>query len=256
MSTAGVRVEADGPLRIVTFDRHDRFNAIDREMHAELAELWPQFDADLSARVVVLRGEGPAFCGGGDLGMLRDVSTDLELRREIMREAEQILTGMLHSRLPVVAAVRGPAVGLGCSVLLCCDIVLLSETAYLADPHVAFGLVAGDGGAAIAPLLASPMKVKEFLLTGRRIGAAEAERIGLATRVVADNELWDEAVKVAGRIAALPPAAVQSTLRAVNMHLWRGASGVMDFALEAETRTLDTPEYRQLLDARVPPPAG
>ena len=94
-------------------------------------------------------------------------------RDESLREGAQIIEEMLRFPLPVIAAVNGPAVGLGCSVAVLCDIVLMSEAAYLADPHVAAGLVAGDGGAAFWPLLTPILRSREYLFTGDRIPAAD-----------------------------------------------------------------------------------
>lgn len=239
-----MRVEAEGSVRIVTLDRPGARNAVDRQMHAELVGVWGRLRADPSARAVIVTGSGAAFSGGGDLEMIAAVADDPGLRDEVMREARDIVVRMLDFPLPVVAAVNGPAVGLGCSLAMLCDVVLMADDAYLADPHVALGLVAGDGGAAIWPLLASPLKIKELLLCGDRISASEAERIGLATRVVAKDELFGEAMRVAQRLAALPARAVQETKRAVNLHLSRGAAGVLDFALAAETVCMDDPDHR------------
>jgi enoyl-CoA hydratase/carnithine racemase len=103
-------------------------------------------DADAEAKVVILSGAGRAFCAGGDLNWITSFLDDPVARDESIREGAQIIEEMLRFPLPVIAAVNGPAVGLGCSVALLSDIMLISETAYLADPHIAVGLVAGDGG--------------------------------------------------------------------------------------------------------------
>lgn len=243
-SGTGIRIDVEGPVRVVTLDRPASLNAIDREMHTELSKVWKAMSHEPEARAVVLTGSGSAFSGGGDLRMVQAVGDDPVLRAEIMREARDIIREMLDFPLPVVAAINGAAVGLGCSMAMLCDVVLMAEDAYLADPHVAIGLVAGDGGAAMWPLLASPLKVKEFLLTGDRISAPEAARIGMATRVVPTDELLGEAMRVASRLALLPAQAVQDTKRAVNLHLTRRVAGVLDFALAAETVSIDQPEHR------------
>ena len=243
----GIHIRSEGAVRIVTLDRPDSSNAVDREMHTALVSIWKAIAADPAARAVVLTGAGAAFCAGGDLGMVQAVADDHRLRNAVMREARDIVVEMLNFPLPVVAAVNGPAVGLGCSLAMLCDVVLMSESAYLADPHVSIGLVAGDGGAAIWPLLASPLKVKELLLTGDRIGALDAERIGMATRVVPSDQLMVEALRVAARFAALPAQAVQDTKRAVNLHLSRASTGVLDFALAAEAVSMMEPAHRALV---------
>jgi enoyl-CoA hydratase len=124
------------------------------------------------------------------------------------------------------------------------DLVYMAESAYLADPHVMIGLTAGDGGAAVWPLLASLVQAKEYLYTGDRIPAAEAVRIGLATRTFPDDALVDAALAMGARLAALPRQALQTTKQAINMHLRRSALEVLDFALSAEFESFDTPEHQ------------
>src|SRR5699024_10983142 len=131
--------------------------------------------------------------------------------------------------LPVVAAVNGPAVGLGTSLAACSDIVLISESAYLSDPHVGVGLTAADGGAPTWPLLMSMLRAKEYLLTSARIPAQKAVEIGLANRVTPDGDTLDEAIALAEKIAQQPPHAVQTTKRALNIHLTRAVTGVLEY---------------------------
>jgi enoyl-CoA hydratase len=129
-------------------------------------------------------------------------------------------------------------------------VVLISDRAFMADPHVAVGLVAGDGGAALWPALTSVIRVKEYLYTGDRIPAALAVELGLATRVVPHDELHDEAMAVAHRLADLPRQALQDTKRAVNAHILNRAAGVADFALSAEFLTMGTEEHQRRLAPR------
>jgi enoyl-CoA hydratase len=147
----------------------------------------------------------------------------------------------------VIAAVNGPAVGLGCTVAACMDIVLIADTAFMADPHVSVGLTAGDGGAAVWPLIMGMLRAKEHLLTGDPISAEQAVAYGLANRVVPAGSLMTEAMALAARLAAQPPQAVQSTKRALNMHLKRAISGVLEYALAEENLSFDTPEHRAVV---------
>ena len=179
---AELLVEADGPVRTVTINRPDQLNAVNAALHQALADVWRQLSADRGARVVVLTGAGKTFCAGGDFDWLSSFLTDDGARDESLRQGAQIIEEMLRFPLPVIAAINGAAVGLGCSIALLCDIVLISERAHLADPHVPVGLVAGDGGAALWPLLTPLMRSREYLFTGDRIPAAKAVELGLATR--------------------------------------------------------------------------
>lgn len=241
-------VEADGAVRLVTFNRPETLNAVDADIHRALAQLWGHLADDAEARAVVLTGRGRAFSAGGDMVMFQRLQEGRDERRRLLDEAGMIVREMIGFPLPVVAAVNGPAVGLGCSVALLCDIVYMAESAYLCDPHVAVGLTAGDGGAPTWPLFMSLMRAKEFLLTGDRISADRALALGLANRVVPDEGVLDEAMALAHRLAAMPPQAVQSTKRALNLHLARAAAGVLEFALAAEYQSFDTEDHRQIID--------
>jgi len=243
-----IRVEADGPVRIVRFSRPDQLNAVNDELHTGIASVFPQLSADRDARVAVITGEGRAFSAGGDFDLLNRMANDRVLRRNVIAEGRELVLNMVRCRVPLVAAVNGPAVGLGCSVIALSDIVYMAESAYLADPHVAVGLVAADGGPLAWPLHMSLHLAKEGAFTGDRITAKRAAEIGLANHVCPDGEVLPAALKAAHKIAALPRQAVEATKRVLNMHLERAVLATLDFALAAETESFDTPELRANID--------
>ncbi len=243
-----IRVESDGPVRIVRLCRPDQLNAVNDELHNGLARVFPQLSADPDARVAVITGEGRAFSAGGDFDLLQRMANDRTLRRDVIAEGREIVQGLVRCRIPLVAAVNGPAVGLGCSVIALSDIVYMAESAYLADPHVAVGLVAADGGPITWPLHMSMHLAKEYAYTGDRISAERAAEIGLANYVCPDGEVLPAALKAAHRIAALPRQALEATKRILNMHLERAVLATLDFALAAETESFDTPELRANID--------
>jgi enoyl-CoA hydratase len=243
-----LQIEADGPIRIVRLNRPEQLNATNHALHAGLAALFPQLDADSGARVAVLTGNGRAFSAGGDFGYIDELTGDASLRRLSLTHGRQIVTGMVACRVPVVAAVNGPAVGLGCSLVALSDIVYMAESAHLADPHVLVGLVAADGGPVTWPLLTSLQLAKEYALTGDTIPARRAAEIGLVNHVCADDEVLEQALACARRIARLPQRAAEDTKRILNMHLERAVLATLDFALTAEDRSFTSPELRANID--------
>jgi enoyl-CoA hydratase/carnithine racemase len=243
-----LQVEDDGPIRIVRFNRPEQLNATNHELHSGLAALFPQLDADADARVAVITGNGRAFSAGGDFSYIDELSRDPALRRQSLDHGRQIVTGMVGCRVPVVAAVNGPAVGLGCSIVALSDIVFMAESAHLADPHVMVGLVAADGGPVTWPLLMSLQLAKEYALTGDPIPAERAAAIGLVNHVCPDGEVVEQALACARRIAKLPARATEDTKRILNMHLERAVLATLDFALTAEDRSFTSPELRANID--------
>lgn len=243
-----VTVTADGSIRVVRLHRPDDLNAVNHDLHEGIAAVWPQISADPEARAVVLTGAGDAFSAGGDFAYLRELRDDAELRKVSLATGKRIVLNMLQCRVPVVAAVNGPAVGLGCSLVALSDVVFMGESSHLADPHVVVGLVAADGGPITWPLHTSLLLAKEYAFTGDRIPATRAAAIGLANHVVPDDVVFDEAMATAQRIAKLPQYAVETTKRLLNLHLENAVLATIDFALEGEFRSFDSDDVGAFLE--------
>ena len=239
-----VTIEADDHVRIVTLNKPDSLNAFDDDLHRALPDALREVERDREARVIVLTGAGRAFSAGGNIDDFETLSNDLWLRRNTLRTGRQLFEDVINVHLPIVAAVNGPAVGLGCTLATACDFVLISDQAFLADPHVQVALVAGDGGAVTLPLSAGLLRAKRYLLTGDRISPEVAVELGLATEVVPADSLMQEALHLAKKVAALPPQAVQDTKSVLNQHLRAAAVTSLHFGLAAESQSHDTVEYR------------
>lgn len=237
-----IDVCADGPLRIITLNRPEDLNAVNEGLHNGLARIWGELNRDLAARAAVVTGSGKAFSAGGDFNFIKALSQDDDLRAKTLADGRDIVLGMVRCRVPVVAAVNGPAVGLGCSLVALSDLVYIAEDAFLSDPHVQVGLVAADGGPLTWPMHISLLLAKEYALTGARISAGRAVEIGLANHIAIDPV--QEAIACARRIATQPQQAVEATKRMLNMHLERAVLAVLDYANTAEDMSLQTAELQ------------
>jgi enoyl-CoA hydratase len=248
-------VEAHGAVRLVTLNRPHALNATDEALHHELAGIWTDLDADPNVRAIVLTGAGRAFCGGGDMHLLERMKNDVGLRAAVMAEGAEIVRTMTSVRVPIVVAVNGPAVGLGCSLASMGDIVFMEEQAFLADPHVALGLVAGDGAALTWPLLTGLLRAKEHILLGDRIPAEAARQLGLANRVVPTGASAATGLEIAGRLAGLPPQAVRESKALLNRALQATVESILARAVETETASFDESAFHANLEAMLRRPA-
>lgn len=238
-------VAEDGPVRVLTMNRPSDLNSFDDDLHRAMRRVWDALVDDEDAMAVVLTGAGRAFCSGGYLPNFARNHKDPVPRRRDIREAERLAKAMLACELPMVAAVNGPAVGLGCTLAVMCDIVVMADDTFMADPHVNVGLVAGDGGPLTWPFMMSLLKAKEYILLGDRIPAAEAERLGLANRLAPRDRVLDDALALAHRLAAQPVQALRDTKRALNLHLVNAANLILPFALAAESESFATEDVRR-----------
>ncbi len=240
-------LERQGKLAHLRLNRPEARNASNPALHTRLSQVWDELTSDDALHAVVLSGEGQSFCAGGDLDVIVAMHEDEAVRRRNIDEARAIVRGMIRCPLPIVTAVQGAAVGLGCSLAALSDVVVMEERAFLADPHVSVGLVAGDGGAVVFPLLMSLQRAKYYLLSGERIPARKALEIGLATEVVDDGAALARATEIAEGFARQHRQALLDTKRALNKHLERAASDVLEFALAAEARSSASPEHAEIL---------
>ena len=231
-------------IRTLTLNRPATRNALDGELHAALLSAVRNVATDPEVRAVVVTGTGGAFSAGGDFDLIEEMQQNTDLRQTTLSRSRSLFWSLVALEVPVIAAVNGPAVGAGATLALLSDIVLMAEHTYLAEPRVSIGLVPGDGGAIIWPLLAGVPAARAYLFTGDRLPAEEAYRLGLVHRVVDVDSLLTEAMKLADRLARLSPHAVRATKRALNLHLESAALAGFELVLEAESQSFDTPELR------------
>ena len=196
-------------------------------------------------RAAVITGAGRSFCSGADVQQRLGGGGKGMSPLDVLGEPREIVEGFLNNDKPVITAVKGYALGFGCTTALLGDIVIAGRSAVFADPHVSVGLTAGDGGALLWPLLAGPQHAKYYLMTGERLDAETAERIGLVFKVVDDDELLDEALAIASKLAAGAPYAVRST----NRMLLAMSNDVMHYSLAAEGMSMMTADHKEAVAA-------
>jgi len=231
-------IAIDGRLATVTLNRPGAMNAVNDAMHHELACIFEQLAEDPAVSAIVLTGSGKAFSSGGDLEWMESMLESLPLHLDNIRVGRRIVMGILECPKPIVCRMNGDAIGLGASMALLCDIIVATETARIADPHVKVGLVAGDGGALIWPQLIGYAKAKEYLLTGSAVGAPEAARMGLINYAVKEEELDSTVRRFVDKLLAVSASASGYTKLAVNIPLRQAVHSVMETSLAFEGLTM------------------
>lgn len=246
-----IRVEADGPIRIVTLNRPEERNPASTAMLFALTELAKALNADAEARVVVLTGAGKAFSAGGDFQHFVRCSREPEVSHATLANARAFISAMLDLRIPVLAAVNGAAVGFGATLAALSDIVLIAEDAFIAEPHVNIGLVVGDGISITWPFYMSLLKAKEYIFTGDRISAAAAVTCGLANRAVAQAELLPEAIALARRLAAQPPEALRASKQLLNAYSRSMVASVLEPLLAQQFERTQSKEHAEIVQGMI-----
>lgn len=238
-----------GRILTVTMNRPEAKNAANVRMHHELSTVFHDVGSDPDCDVVVLTGAGDAFSSGGDIRSMREKIEDQTKWIDTTQEARGIFYGMLDLNKPLIARINGAATGLGATLAVYSDIAIAAESAVIGDPHVKVGLVAGDGGALMWPLLVGFQKAKELLFLGDNISAKEAERIGLITYCVPDAELDQRTYALAERLAGGARLAVGWTKKSINHTIRMLAAGTMENGLLMETLSHLSNDHAEAIEA-------
>jgi enoyl-CoA hydratase len=230
-------------LRIV-MDNAGKLNSADSSMHYELAQIWRDIDADPKASVAIITGAGKAFSSGGDLDLVKEMSEDFTTLTRVWKEARDLVYNIINCSKPVVSAMQGPAVGAGLVAGLLADVSIAGKSAKIIDGHTRLGVAAGDHAAIVWPLLCGLAKSKYHLLTCEPLSGEEAERIGLVSLCVEDDQLQDKALEVAGKLAAGSQSAIRWTKYSLNNWL-RMAGPTFDTSLALEFMGFCGPDVRE-----------
>jgi enoyl-CoA hydratase len=237
---------------VVTLNRPEEGNAVNRAMHEELLRLLFEIRDAPDLGAIVLTGSGRVFCGGGSMSFLNEVwDSDYRHSGRILEQGISLVRELLSVRPPVVVALNGGAVGLGATLALLGDIIVMADTAKIADTHVKVGIVAGDGGTLLWPSRVGMARAKQYLLTGDTVTAEEALAMGLVNAVVPKDQVRDTALEWAKRFADGPRLAIAYTKQAMNATLLREAAHQVPLAMALEARTFGQPDVREGIQAFV-----
>ena len=247
-------------IATIIINRPDRLNAVHNALHHELEQIWLDVRADQDVNAIILTGAGRAFCAGGDVkGMAEGTLSGAAPKKGKGRgrgpiaasNGRRVIENMLDVEQPIIGAINGDAIGLGATLALLCDITVASEKARFADTHVKVGIVAGDGGAVIWPLLIGPHRAKEFLMRGNFISGAEAGRIGMVNYAVGPEDVMSRARELARELADGPTWAIRWSKLAVNKWLKQQANLILDASLAYEMMTFNTKDHQEAVKAFV-----
>jgi len=204
----------------ITLNRPDALNAMNRDMIVEIGHALEESEKDDEIRVVVITGNGKAFCVGADLKFVREELRGLSEQEEFFRFGNKTLMNAIENlKKPVIAGIHGFAFAGGFELMLACDLVIASEDAVMGDQHINFGLVGPGGTTQRLPRIVGIRKAKEIILTGERLSAQEAERIGLVNRVVHPNQLEPATEEIAAKLAEKSPVALRIAKTLINRAL-------------------------------------
>lgn len=248
MSADAVRYEVDGAIATITLNRPERLNALGKDITLGLQAAVSAAAKDRAIRAVIITGEGRAFCSGADLADIKPFYERGEvpdLAAHLRHDYHPIVEAILDMEKPVIAAVNGIAAGAGSSLALICDFVLAAESAAFMQAFIRIGLIPDSGANHLLPRLVGVRKALELAMLGDLVGAAEAERIGLINRVVADDKLLAEARALAERLAEGPTRALAGARRSIRFGAVNSMSDTLAYEADLQSQlshTRDHPE--------------
>ncbi|MEM9255400.1 MAG: enoyl-CoA hydratase/isomerase family protein [Pseudomonadota bacterium] len=236
----------DDRVATVTLDRPEVHNAVNHAVHTGLERVFRDLAHDRDVGAIVLTGAGKSFCSGGDV---KGYGNDDDRPIDQLRGTRYLVQEMIGCEAPIIAAVNGTAAGLGATIALLSDVIYMADTARIGDTHVKMGLVAGDGGTVIWPLLIGPHRAKELLMSGRLVTGAEAHAMGLVNHCRPEEEILPAALGYARELAHGPIAAIRWTKMAINQQIQHSINTTLNFSVAAEHLTTHTRDMREAVAA-------
>jgi len=246
--------QKEGPVVTLTMNQPEVRNVLTGNSAVEdFINACSQISADPTVRAVILTGAGPVFCAGGNLKDMQRYSAEdigpIEIREEYRRGIQRLPLALYNLEVPVIAAVNGAAIGAGCDVACMCDIRIASETAYFAESFVKVGIVPGDGGAWLLPRVVGMSRAAEMSFTGDQVSAQDALNYGLVSRVVAPENLMEEALKLTSRIVCNPGPALRMTKRLLREGQHMRLDSLLELSAGFQALAHKTPQHEEAVAA-------
>ena len=242
----GILVTAEGGLRIITLNRPGEMNAATTEMLFSYPKLFAALAEDSEARVAILTGAGRAFSAGGDMNHFVKTLDDADFARAVQENARRTIHGFIDVPIPIIAAVNGPAVGWGATMTTLCDIVLMSEKSFIAEPHINIGLVVGDGISVSWPLYMSLLRAKELIFTGDRISPQQAVEYGSGEPRGRAGGTDGRSPRAREKLMKQPREALRETKKIMNRYLHMSAAQHLDVTLGRQLAATMSDEHHRI----------
>lgn len=249
--------KSDG-IMTITLSNPGRKNAVTPVQSEELTRIWDDVWLDPEVRVVIITGEGGDFCSGADVAGLAQraaggqaAAPAVKPVHSVSRAAKKHVYGILDCEKPIISKVRGVAYGMGVNIALACDMVYAAPGARFCDSHVKAGMVAGDGGVLIWPLLIGMHRAKEYLMTGEPVLAEKAAEIGLINGCIPDDQLDAHVQMMAEKLRDLPPHAVNYTKAALNVAMKQMTGAAFEMSLGYEIYSMGMNDFKEATTAFV-----
>lgn len=256
--TAFLTVERQGPIAILTMAKPESMNAIGTHQDCEdIVSTLTMLGEDRSVCAIILTGSGKAFSAGGNLKAMQArtgigvLDQPDSTRANYRKGVQRVIRALMDCEIPMIAAINGHAIGLGCDLACTCDIRIAAESALFACSFIKVGIVPGDGGAWILQRILGYSRAAELFLTGDRFDAGKAKEYGLVSEVVPDGELLDRAIAIAERIVCNPPRALRLTKRLLREAQHSRLSDILELSAAYQAIAHETADNKEAIDAFV-----
>jgi enoyl-CoA hydratase len=244
-----LKFERRGRILTITLNRPDKLNSLAGEAHTELSRVFYDVVEDKESDILVVTGAGRAFSAGGDIEHMQWLRDNPPAFYQAVREAKRIVSSLLECDKPIIAKVNGDAIGLGSTLAVFCDVIFAADHARFGDPHNNVGLISGDGGQIMWPLMIGYARAKHYLFTGEKLSAPEAVQIGLINKALPAAELDAAVDAYADRLAKLPVQSLRWSKSTINVPLRQMAASMMDVGMAYENVSSLTRDHQEAINA-------